>query len=98
MKQNWQPISVAEAKRLIAERDPLLIDIRDKATFAAEAIPGAHHGSNETIQSLLVEIDPAKPIIVYCYHGNSSQLAADFIAAQGFTEVYSLSGGYAAWM
>ena len=38
-----------------------------------------------------------RPLVVYCYHGHSSQMAARFLVDQGFTEVYNLEGGYEAW-
>jgi thiosulfate sulfurtransferase len=34
---------------------------------------------------------------VCCYHGNSSQGAAQYFAEQGFTQAYSLDGGYEMW-
>jgi thiosulfate sulfurtransferase len=37
------------------------------------------------------------PVVVCCYHGNSSQSAAQFLVEQGFTEVYSLNGGFEQW-
>ncbi|MGL5628515.1 MAG: rhodanese-like domain-containing protein, partial [Plesiomonas shigelloides] len=41
--------------------------------------------------------DFAMPVIVMCYHGNSSQGAAQYLVNQGFDEVYSLNGGFEAW-
>ena len=35
--------------------------------------------------------------IVTCYHGNSSQSAAAYLVSQGFTDVYSLDGGFELW-
>jgi rhodanese-related sulfurtransferase len=37
------------------------------------------------------------PLIVSCYHGNSSQGAAAYLVGQGFSEVYSLDGGFELW-
>jgi thiosulfate sulfurtransferase len=31
---------------------------------------------------------------VYCYHGNSSQSAAAYLAEQGFEATFSIDGGY----
>ena len=36
-------------------------------------------------------------LIVACYHGNSSQSAAAYLVGQGFSEVYSLDGGFELW-
>jgi thiosulfate sulfurtransferase len=35
--------------------------------------------------------------LVYCYHGHSSQSAAEHFVENGFANVYSLDGGYTAW-
>jgi thiosulfate sulfurtransferase len=37
------------------------------------------------------------PILVCCYHGNSSQNAAHYLSEQGYTNVHSLNGGYEQW-
>jgi len=37
------------------------------------------------------------PLIVYCYHGNSSKSAAHYFCENGFTQVYSMDGGFEAW-
>jgi thiosulfate sulfurtransferase len=37
------------------------------------------------------------PVIVCCYHGVSSQQAAQFLIHQGFENVYSMDGGFEAW-
>jgi thiosulfate sulfurtransferase len=36
-------------------------------------------------------------VVVVCYHGNSSQSAAAYLASQGFSDVYSLDGGFELW-
>ncbi|CRR54182.1 Thiosulfate sulfurtransferase GlpE [Pseudomonas aeruginosa] len=35
--------------------------------------------------------------MVVCYHGNSSQSAAAYFIQQGFSDVYSLDGGFELW-
>jgi len=35
--------------------------------------------------------------VVVCYHGHSSQPAAQYFAAQGFEDVYSMDGGFEVW-
>ncbi len=43
-----------------------------------------------------LELDPRRPVVVICGHGNSSKQATLFLREQGF-EAYSVSGGMAAW-
>ena len=45
----------------------------------------------------ITKTDLDQPLVVVCYHGNSSQSAAAYLAGQGFSEVYSLDGGIELW-
>ena len=36
-------------------------------------------------------------LLIYCYHGHTSQHLAEFFSDFGFKDVYSLEGGYEAW-
>ena len=65
--------------------------------FAAGHIPGAQHLTNQNVAAFLAQGDRQRPLIVCCYHGHSSRDAAEFLAEQGFAEVYSLDGGFEAW-
>ncbi len=37
------------------------------------------------------------PVFVMCYHGISSQGAAQYLLQQGFEHVYSVEGGFETW-
>ena len=54
-----------------------------------------HSGAAKVVD--IRDTDFSTPVIVCCYHGISSQQAAQFLIHQGFEEVYSLDGGFAAW-
>ncbi len=94
---NFKQISVQDAKEKISQQGTILIDIRDPDSYQASHINEAFHLTNENIQEFIQNADLGKPVIVYCYHGNSSQSAAQFLSEQGFEEVYSMMGGFAAW-
>lgn len=90
-------ISTAAASQMMADRDVTVVDIRDPQSFAAGRVPGAVSINNATVDNFLHTTDASKPLLVFCYHGHSSQGAADFFAGQGFDEVYSVDGGFEAW-
>lgn len=90
-------ISVDEARALLAARPTQLVDIRDEHSFAQAHIDGAQRVDNTSIDGFIEGADKSQPLLVVCYHGISSQHAAQFFAAQGFEEVYSLSGGFEEW-
>ena len=93
----WQRISVEQAKLMIDQQSVNLVDIRDPQSFTSGHIDGALMLDNNTVQSFIENAPSETPVIVYCYHGNSSQGAAAYLAEQGFAEVYSMDGGYELW-
>lgn len=90
-------LSVEDARSLIAARDPVIADIRDPQSFAMGHMPEAIALTNENLAQFIQDTKPDTPVIVVCYHGVSSQSAAQYISTQGFSEVYSLDGGFTAW-
>ena len=42
-------------------------------------------------------VDFEQPVLVMCYHGHSSQGAAQYLINQGYDEVYSVDGGFEGW-
>ncbi|MFP2769103.1 thiosulfate sulfurtransferase GlpE [Oceanisphaera sp. KMM 10153] len=95
--EQFAHISVAEADTLLAEGHARLVDIRDPQSFAQAHAAGAFHLTNDTLVSFTNEVDYETPVVVMCYHGVSSQGAAQYLINQGFEEVYSLDGGFEAW-
>ena len=91
-------ISTEDAKKIIDEEQSCVVDIRDPQSFAAGHIPGATALNNDNLQEFVANTDKTTHVLVCCYHGNSSQGAADFLNNQhGFEHVYSIDGGFESW-
>ena len=88
-----------EAVQLINRRDAVVLDVRDAAEYKSGHITNARHMPENEIDSRVKELEKmkSKPIIVSCARGNRSMNVANRLRAQGFTEVFSLRGGLAAW-
>ncbi|WP_342244009.1 thiosulfate sulfurtransferase GlpE [Pseudomonas sp. OTU5201] len=86
-----------ERAQALREQGAVVVDIRDPQSFALGHISGSHHLDNYSLADFIAHADFDKPLIVSCYHGNSSQGAAAYLAHQGFAEVYSLDGGFELW-
>ncbi|UTA47288.1 thiosulfate sulfurtransferase GlpE [Simiduia sp. 21SJ11W-1] len=93
----FQRISTAQAKTLCSTGGALVVDIRDPQSFAANHIKDAQPLSNENLADFMANTDKSTQVVVCCYHGNSSQSAALYLAEQGFNAVYSLDGGFEQW-
>jgi thiosulfate sulfurtransferase len=74
-----------------------IADVRDPGTFLAGKNENAVNVQQENVEEFLSTTDKTRPLVVYCYHGHSSQGAADHFFSQGCTQVYSVDGGYEAW-
>lgn len=90
-------ISVKQAAELIEHKSAIVVDIRDPASFAQGHIQDAIRIDNSNIQEFLQQADKSKPLVVCCYHGNSSQPAAEVFNQQGFEQSYSMDGGMSEW-
>ena len=95
---SWQHLTIAAYKSLLEDGPVQMVDIRDTASYQAGHIPGSQAINDDTLGEFLSLANKTTALVVCCYHGNSSQNAADFFVEQGFEDVYSLDGGYAAWV
>src|SRR6266702_6898356 len=99
MKQRtpFQRINIHSAEALLSHHDPLVLDARDAGSFATSCIDGAHPISSANLGAVIGATAKTRPILIYCYHGNASREYAQTFSDFGFSEVYSLDGGYEAW-
>lgn len=93
----FKRIPPEQAQALRDQGAMVVVDVRDAQTFANGHIPGAKHLDNHSLHDFVSSADLDKPLLVVCYHGNSSQNAAAYLVGQGFSEVYSLDGGFELW-
>lgn len=73
-----------------------LVDVRNPAEYAAGALPGARSIPLATLPDRITELDPARPVVLYCRSGNRSVIAAALLEARGFGDVCDVEGGYEA--
>ncbi len=95
--ESFSHLSVTDASAIMKRAETVVVDIRDTESFKQGHITGAKRLDNENLADFLRDTDYDSPVIVCCYHGNSSQSAAQFLVEQGFEEVYSLDGGFTEW-
>lgn len=93
----FKRISIEQTKELMDNQEVLLADIRDPQSYAAGHMPNSKNINNQNAAEFIEQSDKDKPLVVVCYHGNSSQPAAQYFAGQGFKEVYSMDGGFELW-
>ncbi|WP_349616525.1 ankyrin repeat domain-containing protein [Azotobacter salinestris] len=91
----YQCLSAVEAAALIrAEPELSLFDVRDMHSYRQEHLDGAMHLSEDRVSLWLGRLPKDKPVLIYCYHGNSSKTFAQMFSDFRFARVYSVDGGY----
>ena len=93
---DFKRISPEQAQAL-RDQGGVVVDIRDAQSYANGHIAGSTHLDNHSLPDFIAAADIDHPLIVTCYHGNSSQSAAAYLIHQGFSDVYSLDGGFELW-
>ena len=84
-----------------AERgvDFVLVDTREESEWSRGHAAGAMHLGKGVIErdveAKIPELD--RRIVLYCGGGYRSALAADALQQMGYTNVFSLAGGWRAW-
>ncbi len=75
-----------------------LLDVREDWETALAPVPSdILHIPMGQIAARLAELNPLKETVVICRSGGRSLQVATFLAAQGFSSVYNLTGGILAW-
>lgn len=91
-------ISVEDAESLLeVHTNVLLLDCRDARAFCQEHHPRAIHLNDFNLRTFLKHTPKDIQLIIYCYHGNSSQDFAKLFADFGFQHCHSVDGGFEAW-
>jgi rhodanese-related sulfurtransferase len=99
-KTRIKEVTVGETRtRLSGNPDARLIDVREDNEWQAGHAAGSEHLGKGIIERDIEEKVPDKgtELILYCGGGFRSALAADVLQQMGYTNVYSMAGGWKAW-
>lgn len=98
IRPNVKEISVAETLERV-KNGATLIDVREDNEWDSEHASGAEHIGRGVIERDIVwkYPDKDKELILYCGGGYRSALAADNLQKMGYTNVFSMIGGWTAW-
>ena len=99
-KSRIREVTVAETReRMKANNSVRLIDVREDNEWEAAHAAGAEHLGKGIIERDIETKVPDKTteLILYCGGGYRSALAADVLQQMGYTNVFSMAGGWKAW-
>jgi len=97
-KSRVREVSVDETQERM-KNGAVLIDVREDNEFEAAHAAGARHMGRGIIERDIVQTVPEKDteLILYCGGGYRSALATDNLQKMGYTNVWSMAGGWHAW-
>ena len=96
--QSFSALSAQEAIRLM-NQGATVFDVRDAEAFAAGHIAGAKPLTDAQVETAGEQLKKLKQknVIVCCEQGIRAAGVVRKLHAQGFTQVFNLKGGLAAW-
>jgi len=100
-----EQITPLEAQALIQSHqdDPgfVILDVRSAEEFAAGHLENAVSlcvlCSDPAFRAALADVDKSWTYLVYCRTGHRSATATSIMAEEGFTNLYSMTGGITQW-
>jgi len=95
MADEAREISSDEARKLI-EDGAQLVDVRAEHEWEAGRIAGAVHVPLAELAERTGELDPERPVVLYCRGGTRSTMATDALAEAGF-DAAKLTEGIVGW-
>ena len=86
---------------LQARRDagtaPVVIDVRTAEEYATGHIPGAVNIPHEQIADRISEVEAEHGVALYCMVGPRARMGEAALLGSGYTSVFHIEGGLAAW-
>lgn len=75
-----------------------VLDVRTPQEYAEAHVPGAVNVPYDQLASRLAEVPQDKDVVLYCKSGRRAGIAADVLAANGYTRLSHLEGDMSAWV
>ncbi|MBH32231.1 MAG: sulfurtransferase [Gammaproteobacteria bacterium] len=97
--QKFKEISPQEAVILL-NNNAVLLDVREDNELSNGTIKDSKHISCSALSKNIDKIEQHKgeSIIIFCKRGIRSSFAANLLIKNDFSDVYSLKGGFDAWV
>jgi rhodanese-related sulfurtransferase len=92
-------VTHSQATQLLNKGKAAIIDVRDQQAYRAGHLLNAIHVPFDALEGRMPRIERMKSqqVIVVCEDGKRSRTASAMLRKAGFSQVFSLDGGMAAW-
>ena len=98
-RKSGPSLSPQQAINVVNGQEGVFLDIRDAADFKSGHIVDALHIPAAKLESRMAELEKSKskPIVLVCKMGQHAGAAGKQLKANGFEQVYKMSGGMMEW-
>jgi NADPH-dependent 2,4-dienoyl-CoA reductase/sulfur reductase-like enzyme/rhodanese-related sulfurtransferase len=98
-------ISPSELKKMLEDENcgpgescqPIVLDVRTPREYETGILEGALRIPLQELSKRVSEIEPGRPVVVYCHTGTRSYEAARILERAGFRNVKNMVGGISMW-
>lgn len=80
------------------EQAPFVLDVRAPEEYVTGHVPGAVNIPYDQVAARLAEVPKDKDVVLYCRSGRRAGMAAEVLAANGYTRLKHLEGDMPAWI
>ena len=85
------------AAMLKGDNPPHIIDVREQWEWDIAHLEGSELIPLSSLPAQVHALDTARTYALLCHHGMRSEMAAHWLAQQGFTRLINIDGGIDAW-
>lgn len=92
-------LSAAEFNRKLSRKDAIVVDVRTSGEYASGHLPNAVliDFNQPDFMQKMQQYNTSTELLIYCASGNRSSRALLQLTKAGYSRVYDLTGGIAAW-
>lgn len=97
--QSYSDVDIAAAKKMISNKDVVILDVRTPEEFREGHIDKAilANINDPSFDARIARIGKDKQVLVYCAAGGRSARASKMMSEKGWKSVTNMKGGFSAW-
>ncbi len=96
--ETFKNVSTFEAYHIIKQQEIFILDVRTDVEYAQSHLRDAVLIPLMVLSERLHKLKEEQSILIYCYRGNRSKTACEYLTSKGFKLIYNMLGGINAWI
>ncbi len=96
-KEDFKNVTTFDAYHMIKDQKILILDVRIDVEYAQSHIRDAVLIPLMVLSKRVHELKRDQRILAYCYKGNRSRTACEYLASKDFKHIYNMLGGIDSW-